>query len=70
MHQRYSKLHIQHYLATSIIEQIFKQVGVPMSSMKITQVDNPKEQGSFEDNSELEEMDEEIQEESGNEDYM
>ena len=70
MHQRYSKLHIQHYLATSILEQIFKQVGVPMSSMKITQVDNPKEQGSFEDNSELEEMDEEIQEESGNEDYM
>lgn len=41
-----------------------------MSSMKITQVDNPKEQGSFEDNSELEEMDEEIQEEGGNEDYM
>ena len=70
MHQRYSKLHIQHYLATRIIEQIFKQVGVPVSSMKITQVDNPKEQGSFEDNSELEEMDEEIQEESGNEDYM
>lgn len=70
MQQRYSKLHIQHYLTTSIIEQIFKQVGVPMSSMKITQADNSKEQESFEGNSELEEMDEEIQEESGNEDFM
>ena len=41
-----------------------------MSSMKITQADSSKEQESFEDNSELEEMDEEIQEESGNEDFM
>ena len=71
MHRRHPKMNIQQYMSTSILEKIFKQTGASMVDLRLSERNDRKlEFGSYSEKSEMDDMEEEILGENGNEDYI